>query len=96
MGDFERYQSVAIGCVGGRKNSPVGNDMSPVGTFGERRGHIQRKGIAKQEQLGVSVSPVYVAEIQQGDLGNKDLRVANIEVVTEARELYPSQKGAPE
>lgn len=46
--------------------------------------------------IGVPWAAGYVAEIQQGDLGGKDLRVANIEVVTEARELYPSQKGAPE
>lgn len=60
MGGFERYQSVAVGCVGGRRESPVENDTSPFGTFGEWCGRIQRKKIAKQEQLGVSVSPVGV------------------------------------
>lgn len=47
MGGFERYQSVAVGCVGGKRESPVENNMSPVGTFGERCGRIQRKKNSK-------------------------------------------------
>lgn len=46
--------------------------------------------------VGVHRAVGYGAGTQQRDLGDKDLRAVSIELVTEVKELYPSQKGASE